>query len=118
VNLYSNRLGVVIDQNTYATCCGSDFCALRKLLDRVELSGRLMRCMRTALFLHHEHGGADFLLAVKHSRRKGFQVIRDRLTYSRSLAAEREPQLDYRELLALAARHPAQGRRPPLPRDQ
>ena len=39
--------------------------------------------MQTALFLYLEQRGADFLIAVKHSRRKGFQVIKDRLTYGR-----------------------------------
>jgi hypothetical protein len=39
--------------------------------------------MRTALFLYLEERGADFLIAEKHSRRKGFQVFKDRLTYGR-----------------------------------
>jgi len=39
--------------------------------------------MRTALFLYLEQRGADFLIAVKHSRHKGFQLIKDRLTYGR-----------------------------------
>lgn len=34
-------------------------------------------------FLYLEQRGADFLISVKHSFRKGFQVIRDRLTYGR-----------------------------------
>ena len=34
-------------------------------------------------FLYLEERAADFLIAVKHSRRKGYQVIRDRLTYGR-----------------------------------
>jgi hypothetical protein len=33
--------------------------------------------------LYLEQRGADFLIARKHSRRKGFPVIRDRLTYGR-----------------------------------
>ncbi|WP_010305743.1 ISAs1 family transposase [Synechococcus sp. CB0101] len=41
--------------------------------------------MRTALFLYLAERGADFLIAVKHGRRKGFQLIRDRLTYSRRI---------------------------------
>jgi hypothetical protein len=39
--------------------------------------------MPTALFLYFEQRGADFLIAVKHCRHKGFQVIKDRLTYGR-----------------------------------
>jgi hypothetical protein len=35
------------------------------------------------LFVYLEQRGADFLMAVKHSRRRGFQVIRDRLIYGR-----------------------------------
>lgn len=37
--------------------------------------------MRTAPFPYLEQRGADFLIAVKNSPRKGFQVIRDRLTH-------------------------------------
>jgi hypothetical protein len=37
--------------------------------------------MPTALFAYLEQRDADFLIAVKHSRSKGFRVIRDRLTY-------------------------------------
>ncbi len=32
--------------------------------------------------------GADFLIAVKHGRRKGVRLIRDRLTYSRKVLWE------------------------------
>ena len=39
--------------------------------------------MRTALFLCLEQRGADVIIAAKHSLRKGFWVIRDRLTYAR-----------------------------------
>ena len=39
--------------------------------------------MRTALFLYLEQRGADFLIAVKHSRHKAFQLIKGRLTYGR-----------------------------------
>jgi predicted transposase YbfD/YdcC len=41
--------------------------------------------MRTALFLYLAQRGADFLIAVKHTRRKGFRLIRDRLTYGRRI---------------------------------
>ena len=44
---------------------------------------RPTRCMQTALFLYLAQRGADFLIAVKHRRRKGFRLIRDRLTYGR-----------------------------------
>ena len=40
-------------------------------------------CLRTALFSYLEQRGADLLIAVKHSRHKSFQVIKDRLTYGR-----------------------------------
>jgi len=39
--------------------------------------------MQTALSLYLEQRGADFLIAVKHSGRRGTQVIKDRLTYGR-----------------------------------
>jgi hypothetical protein len=39
--------------------------------------------MRTALYLYLKQRGADFLIAVKHSRHKGFQLFKDRLTYGR-----------------------------------
>jgi hypothetical protein len=67
VSLYSNTLGVAIAQSTYATDAGGEIAALRQLLKAVELDQRK----------------ADFLIAVKHSRRKGFRLIRDRLTYAR-----------------------------------
>ena len=44
-------------------------------------------------FLSLEQRGADFLIAVKHSRHRGFQVIKARLTYGRKaplLASKRE----------------------------
>jgi len=44
---------------------------------------RRTRCLRTALFSYLEQRGADLLIAVKHSRHKSFQVIKDRLTYGR-----------------------------------
>ena len=34
-------------------------------------------------FLYLEQRGANFLIAVKHRRLKGFQMIKDRLTYGR-----------------------------------
>ena len=40
------------------------------------------------MFPYLEQRGADFLIAVKHSRSKGFQVIRDRLTYGRKAPYE------------------------------
>ena len=39
--------------------------------------------MKTAFFLYLAQRGADFLITVKHGRRKGFRLIRDRLIYSR-----------------------------------
>ena len=41
--------------------------------------------MQTALFLYLAQRGADFLIAVKLGRRKGFRLIRDRLTYGRRI---------------------------------
>ena len=43
VSLYSNKLGVAIAQNTYATDAGGEIAALRQLLDRVELNGLLVQ---------------------------------------------------------------------------
>ncbi len=43
VSLYSNTLGVVIAQNTYATDAGGDIAALRQLLDRVDLNSLLVQ---------------------------------------------------------------------------
>jgi len=43
VSLYSNSLGVAIAQSTYATDAGSEICALRELLDRVDLTGMLVQ---------------------------------------------------------------------------
>ena len=45
-------------------------------------AGRRVAC-EPPFFLVLEQRGANYLIAVKHSRRVGFQVIRDRLTYSR-----------------------------------
>ncbi|MEB3202873.1 MAG: hypothetical protein VKK05_08700 [Synechococcus sp.] len=67
MSLYSNTLGVAIAQSTYATYAGGEIAALRQLL---------------------EQRGADFLIAVKHLRRRGFQVISDRLTYGRKAPHE------------------------------
>lgn len=44
---------------------------------------RPTRCTRTAFFLYLAQRNADFLIAVRHSRRRGFRLIRDRLTYAR-----------------------------------
>ena len=38
---------------------------------------------QTALFFYLAQRNADFLIAVKHGRREGFQLIRDRFTYGR-----------------------------------
>ena len=87
VSLYSNSLGVAIAQSTYATDAGGEIVALRQLLDRVELEGLLVQADALhanrpfSSFVYLEQRGADFLIAVKHSRRMGFQVIRDRLIY-------------------------------------
>jgi hypothetical protein len=43
VSLYSNTLGVVIAQNTYATGAGGENAVLRQLLDRVDLNGLLVQ---------------------------------------------------------------------------
>jgi hypothetical protein len=43
VSLYSNTLGVAIAQSTCATDTGGEIAALRKLLDRVKLEGRLVQ---------------------------------------------------------------------------
>jgi hypothetical protein len=43
VSLYSNTLGVVIAQDTYATDAGGEIAALRQLLDRVDLNGLLVQ---------------------------------------------------------------------------
>ena len=92
MSLYSNNLGVAIAQNTYATDSDSEIQALRQLLDRVELSGLLVQGRRAAceppFFLYLEQRGADILIAVKHSRRRGLQIIRDRLTYDRKAVCE------------------------------
>jgi hypothetical protein len=52
------------------------------------------------LFAYLERRGADFLIAVKHSRRKGCQVIHDRLTYGRKapLQASRRERKRGRDL--------------------
>jgi hypothetical protein len=43
VSPYSNTLGVVIAQNTYATDAGGEISALRQLLDCVDLNGLLVQ---------------------------------------------------------------------------
>ena len=43
VSLYSNTLGVVIAQNTYATDAGGEIAALCQLLNRVDLNGLLVQ---------------------------------------------------------------------------
>ena len=40
------------------------------------------------IFLYLEQRAADLLVAVKHCRRKGFQIIRDRLNYGRKAVFE------------------------------
>ncbi len=51
-------------------------------------------CTQTALFLYLAQRNADFLIAIEHVRCKGFQLIRDRVTYGR-----RAPwQTSYREV--------------------
>ena len=47
-------------------------------------TGRRAAC-QPPFFPYLAQHNADFLIAVKHSRRRGFQVIRDRLTYGRRL---------------------------------
>jgi len=42
-------------------------------------------CTRTALFVYLAQRSADFLIAVKHRRRKGFRLIRNRLAYGRRI---------------------------------
>jgi hypothetical protein len=85
VSLYSNTLGVVIAQNTYATDAGVEIAALRQLLDRVDLNGLLVQAdalhANRPFFIYLEPRDAYFLIAVKHSGRKGSQVTKDRLTY-------------------------------------
>jgi hypothetical protein len=54
---------------------------------RLAGAGRRAAC-KPPFFLYLEQRGADFLIAVKHSRRKGFQVICDRLTYGRKAPHE------------------------------
>lgn len=66
VRLHSASLGVAIAQTTYATEAGGDIQATSQLLQAVELEGVLVQ--------------ADVLIAVKHCRRQGFQIVRDRLT--------------------------------------
>jgi hypothetical protein len=91
VSLYSNSLGVAIAQRTYATDAGSEFGALRELLDRADLTGMLVQAdalHANRPFSSTARRGADFLFAVKHCRRRGFQVICDRLTYGRKAPYE------------------------------
>jgi hypothetical protein len=87
VSLYSNSLGVAIAQSSYTTDAGGEIEALGQLLHRVEHEGLLVQAdalHANALFIYLEQRGADFLIPVKNSRRKGFQVIRDWLTYGRN----------------------------------
>ena len=89
VSLYSQSLGVAIAQTTYATDAGSETQALRQLLEAIELEGVLVQADALhanrpfSLFLAQR--GAEFMIAVKHGRRKDFRLIRDRLTYSRKV---------------------------------
>ena len=48
-----------------------------------ECSCKRMRGMPTALFLDLAQRGADVLIALKHRRRKGFRLIRDRFDHGR-----------------------------------
>ena len=84
VSLYSNTLGEAIAQSTYGTDAGGEIAALRQLLDRVELEGLLVQAdalhANRVYFRYIEWRGANFLIAVKHRRRKGSQVIANRLT--------------------------------------
>jgi hypothetical protein len=72
-------LGVAIAKSIHATDAAGEFAVLRQPLDRVELEGMLVQAdalHANCLFLYLEERGADFLIAVKHSRRKRFRVIR------------------------------------------
>ena len=72
-------------QSTYATDEGGEIAALRALLEHVELEGLLVQAdalhANRPFFLYLEERGADVLIAVKNSRHKGFQVIKERLTH-------------------------------------
>jgi predicted transposase YbfD/YdcC len=85
VSLYSNILGVAIAQSTYATDEGGEIAALRALLEHVELEGLLVQAdalhANRPFCLYLGERGADFLIAVKNSRHKGFQVIKEILTH-------------------------------------
>jgi predicted transposase YbfD/YdcC len=74
---------VAIAQTTYATNEGSETAALRALLESVDLAGVLAQA--DALhgnrpFFYLAEREADFQIAIKGSRRKGFRLIQDRLT--------------------------------------
>ena len=87
VSLYSQTLGVANAQTTNATDASGEIQALRQLLEAVELEGVLVQAdalhANRPFFLYLAQRNADFVIAVKHRRRKGFQQIRDRFTYGR-----------------------------------
>ena len=89
MSLYSDSLGVAIAQTTYATDASGEIQALRQLLEAVELEGVLVQAdalhANRPFFIYLAQRGADFLIAVNHGGRKGFRLIRDRLTYGRRL---------------------------------
>lgn len=91
VSFYSQTLGVAIAQTTYATDASGEILALRLLLEAVELEGVLVQAdalhANPPFFLYLAQRGADFLIAVKHGRHKGFRLIRDRLTYGLQILA-------------------------------
>ena len=91
VRLYSNSLSVAISQSTYALMptVRSPRCASCWIVwSSRGCWCRWKHCMRTALFFYLEQRGADFLIAVKHCLHKGFQVIKDRLTYGRNASLQ------------------------------
>ncbi len=71
-------------QSTDATNEGGEIAALRALLEHVELEGVLVQAdalHANRPFFYIEERGADVLIAVKNSRHKGFQVIKEHLTH-------------------------------------
>lgn len=88
VTLFFQRLVLAIAQTTYtADASGlSSPCAscLRWLSLRLCWCKRTC-CWRTSLSPYPAQEGADFLIAVKHTRRKGFRLIRYRLTNRRRI---------------------------------
>lgn len=89
VSPYSQPLGVVIAQATYVSDAGSEPRPCGSCWKRWSSMGswcRRMCCTPTLLFLSLAQRGVDFLIAVKQSRRKGFQLIRDRRTDGRRVA--------------------------------